>query len=43
MLSSVGDTLHSNIGDAELGLSGVFQKPLQIDTLLTTLRTRLKG
>jgi len=42
MLSSVGDSLASNIDFSELGLSGIFQKPIDSATLLTTLRTRLK-
>jgi DNA-binding response OmpR family regulator len=41
MLSSVGDSLHSSIDYAELGLSGVFQKPIHTETLLTTLKTKL--
>ena len=42
MLSSVGDALTENIDYAELGLTGVFQKPIDLDTLLTTLKTKLK-
>ena len=42
MLSSVGDSLHSSTDYAELGLSGVFQKPIHNETLLMTLRTKLK-
>ncbi len=42
MLSSVGNTLTENINYAELGLTGVFQKPIDFDTLLTTLKTKLK-
>jgi DNA-binding response OmpR family regulator len=42
MLSSVGDSLASNIDFAELGLTGVFQKPIDFNTLLTTLRIKLK-
>jgi two-component system alkaline phosphatase synthesis response regulator PhoP len=42
MLSSVGDALTENINYAELGLTGVFQKPIDFDTLLTTLKTKLK-
>lgn len=41
LLSSVGDSLHSSIDYAELGLSGVFQKPIQTDTLITTLKNKL--
>lgn len=43
MLSSVGDELASNIDYAELGLQGVFQKPINTDSLLTTLKRKLKG
>lgn len=42
MLSSVGDNLHLNIDYAELGLSGVFQKPIDNQNLLTVLKTKLK-
>ncbi len=42
MLSSVGDSLASNVDYSELGLTGVFQKPIDFDALLTTLKTKLK-
>jgi len=42
MLSSVGDSLASNVDFAELGLTGVFQKPININTLLSTLKLKLK-
>ena len=42
MLSSVGDDLSISTDSAELGLSGVFQKPLEPDTLLTILKVKLK-
>ena len=42
MLSSVGNALTENINYAELGITGVFQKPIDFDTLLTTLKTKLK-
>jgi len=42
MLSSVGDSLASNVDFSELGLQGVFQKPIEINTLLTTLKLKLK-
>ena len=42
MLSSVGNALTENINYAELGLTGVFQKPIDFYTLLTTLKTKLK-
>ncbi len=40
MLSSVGDSLHASTDYVELGLSGIFQKPINSETLLTTLRMR---
>ncbi|TFG64948.1 MAG: response regulator [Spirochaetales bacterium] len=43
MLSSVGDALSSSIDYTELGLDGVFQKPIDTQVLLTTLKKRLKG
>ena len=42
MLSSVGDSLASNVDFADLGLTGVFQKPIDINTLLTTLKIKLR-
>jgi DNA-binding response OmpR family regulator len=42
MLSSVGDNLNVTIDYAELGLTGVFQKPINNQQLLTVLKTRLK-
>ena len=41
MLSSVGEALARNVEFADLGLSGVFQKPVEINTLLSTLKARL--
>ena len=41
MLSSVGDALHGNIAYAELGLSGIFQKPIDRATLTATLAAQL--
>lgn len=41
MLSSVGDALASNVDFAELGLQGVFQKPIETETLLKTLKRKL--
>jgi CheY-like chemotaxis protein len=43
MLSSVGDNLNISADYAELGLSGVFQKPLDNSTLLAILRAKLKS
>ena len=42
MLSSVGDNLNVSADYAELGLDGVFQKPLENETLLAILRAKLK-
>lgn len=42
MLSAVGDTLVTNVDYTELGLSGVFQKPVNAKTLVTTLKTKLR-
>ena len=42
MLSSVGDNLTASTDYAELGLSGVFQKPMEPNVLLTILKAKLK-
>ena len=42
MLSSVGDALSSNVNYSELGLAGVFQKPIHPDSMLKTLQAKLK-
>jgi DNA-binding response OmpR family regulator len=42
MLSSTGDNLSRTIDTAVLGLSGVFQKPLSSDVLLSLLKSKLK-
>jgi len=42
MLSSVGDSLSRNIDAGELGLSGIFQKPIEPRTLLTTVKAKLE-
>ena len=42
ILSSIGDSFHMSTDAAELGLSGVFQKPIEPDTLLAILRAKLK-
>lgn len=42
MLSSVGDELNSTVDASELGLSGVFQKPIEPKALLGMLQARLK-
>jgi DNA-binding response OmpR family regulator len=41
MLSSVGDQLSQIANYAELGLQGVFQKPVNFDSLLRTLKAKL--
>jgi DNA-binding response OmpR family regulator len=43
MLSAVGDQLTQNISPTDLGLSGVFQKPIAFKSLLSTLKTKLKA
>ncbi|MFZ0428889.1 MAG: response regulator, partial [Acidobacteriota bacterium] len=42
MLSSTGDTLQSTVSYGDLGLTGVFQKPINPNVLLTLLRAKLK-
>ena len=42
MLSSVGDKLNENVSFSDLGLDGVFQKPVDFNVLLMTLRVKLK-
>jgi len=42
ILSSIGDNLNLNINFSELGLSGVFQKPINNDMLLSVLKSKLK-
>ena len=42
MLSSVGDSLTMNVDFAELGLDGVFQKPIDFNVLLNTIKVKLK-
>lgn len=41
LLSSVGDALDRSTSAAELGLAGIFQKPVHKDTLLRTLKAQL--
>jgi len=43
MLSSAGDQLNLAVDYSELGLEGVFQKPIQPKLLLQTLREKLAG
>jgi len=42
MLSSVGDSLSRHVDYSDLGLAGVFQKPIDPHTLLTTVKKRLE-
>jgi DNA-binding response OmpR family regulator len=42
MLSAVGDQLNQNISADDLGLTGVFQKPIDFKSLVATLKTKLK-
>ncbi len=42
MLSSTGDDLQKTIDYGELGLTGVFQKPINPAVLLALLRAKLK-
>jgi len=42
MLSSAGDELFMTTDYSDLGLAGIFQKPIQPDILLSTLREKLK-
>ena len=42
LLSSVGDNLSVNTDYAGLGLTGVFQKPIDPDVLMSTLKRKLK-
>lgn len=41
LLSSAGDSVRFNLDARELGLAGIFQKPIDHKTLLTTLKTKL--
>ncbi len=43
LLSSVGDTLELNLDFGQLGLSGVFQKPVDASQLLPVLRSKLEA
>ena len=42
MLSSTGDDLQSTVSYGDLGLTGVFQKPINPNVLLALLRAKLK-
>ena len=41
LLSSVGDALHQSTAYDDLGLTGVFQKPVDPATLISTLKAQL--
>jgi DNA-binding response OmpR family regulator len=41
MLSSVGDNLSMTIDYTALGLAGIFQKPIDGETIVTVLRSKL--
>jgi len=41
MLSSIGDQVHLSIDPRELGVDGVFQKPVDLRLLRTTIETKL--
>ena len=41
MLSSVGDQLSFSVDTSELGLAGVFQKPVKFEQMLATFRSKL--
>ena len=41
MASSIGDNLSLTADYTELGLAGLFQKPVHPDTLLTVIRSKL--
>jgi DNA-binding response OmpR family regulator len=43
MLSSVGDNLSMSTDYSELGLAGVFQKPVDPETMLKVIRSKLKA
>ncbi len=42
LLSAAGDTVRYNVGTQEMGLAGIFQKPVDPGTLVKTLKTKLK-
>lgn len=42
LLSAAGDTVRYNIDAKELGLDGIFQKPINHEVLINTLKTKLK-
>lgn len=42
MLSSAGDAVRYNLDERELGLAGIFQKPIDPKLLVTTLKQALR-
>jgi DNA-binding response OmpR family regulator len=42
LLSAAGDTVRYNIDPRELGLAGIFQKPIDHKVLITTLKKQLR-
>lgn len=42
LLSSAGDAVRYNIDPKELGLAGIFQKPIDHEVLINTLKAKLK-
>jgi DNA-binding response OmpR family regulator len=42
LLSSAGDGMTDNIDYTQLGFSGVFQKPVKIERLLSIIKAKLK-
>lgn len=43
MLSSAGDAVRYNLDSRELGLAGIFQKPIDPKILVMTLKAKLKN
>lgn len=43
MLSSAGDAVRYNLDARQLGLAGIFQKPIDPSTLIATLRAKVGG
>jgi hydrogenase maturation protease len=41
MLSTAGDTVRYNLDNRDMGLAGIFQKPIDPKSLVTTLKTKL--
>ena len=42
LLSSAGDTVRYNLDARDLGLAGIFQKPIEPKALVATLKAKLK-